>query len=77
MRISAITDQQLRAAAQLNNVDSACAMLQHIAGITHGDVAAQCFSDMNWVWEEESVETRERKLRLWLLAERFYAEGRA
>lgn len=77
MSVTAITHLDISMAAQMGDLDAACLHLQQIAGITDGGIAAHCFSDVQWSWEEASLESRERKLRTWLLVERIHAEGGA
>ncbi len=70
--LDAIRDSDIATAVAMNDLDEACAFLQGIAGITTGDVAAACFSDVTFDWSRSGLAEREAMIRNWLRTERVY-----
>jgi len=71
--IDKITDHDIAAAVAIDDLDSACAMLQAIAGIADGGVAGVVFSDIDFDWPTATAKGREAMIRHWLATERGYA----
>ena len=68
-----ITDHDIAAAVAMDDLDSACGMLQAIAGITDGGVAGVVFSDIDFDWPTATARAREAMIKHWLATERGYA----
>ena len=65
-----MTDWQIIEAAQADTIDEALAPLMQRHGIQSGDVAAQCFSDIDdGIWEQMHGSERIAKLEEWLAVE--------
>jgi hypothetical protein len=70
--LDAISDADIAAAIQMDDLDAACRHLQDIAGITDGGVASVCFRDINFDWKTADRASREQRIRAWLQTERHY-----
>ena len=73
INLLAIVESDIDDAIHMDNVDDACALLQEIAGITDGGVAALAFSGFDW---ECAHYEREAQIRAWLKLEQHYAGDR-
>ena len=72
--IDKITDHDIGAAAAMDDLDSACAVLRAIAGIADGRVAGIVFSDIDFDWRAATTKRREAMILRWLATERGYGE---
>jgi hypothetical protein len=70
--LDAIRDSDITAAIGMDDLDDACRHLMDIAGISTGDVAGVCFSDLDFHWAKATAPERERRIRYWLRTERCY-----
>ena len=73
--LDAITPGDMRAAIEMDDLDTALRYLMALAGITDGGVASHVFSEFadeyEW-WKGANPQERERKLVEWVATERAY-----
>ena len=72
MAVALVKDNDIEAAAAMDNVDRAAKHLQDIAGIMTGDVASHYLNEEKWAGANRTA--RIKLLQEWLKAEVLYEE---
>lgn len=72
MTVAYIKDNDIEAAALIDDIDVAVKSLQDIEGITTGDIAGICFSGFDWA--SQSTDARVRQIHAWLKSEAAYEQ---
>jgi hypothetical protein len=80
IRVELATDNHVEIAAAINDLDAACAYLQHVIGQTDGGIAGMFFSDIDCPdaetkWKEIEIGERRDWLRYYLDIERAFSSS--
>jgi hypothetical protein len=70
--VASVKDDDIEAAAAMDNVDRAAKHLQDLAGIATGDVASHYLNEEKWAGADRTA--RVKLLQEWLKAEVLYEE---
>ena len=70
--VASVKDNDIEAAAAMDNVDRAAKHLQDLAGIATGDVASHYLNEEKWAGADRTA--RVKLLQEWLKAEVLYEE---